>query len=64
MNKQKKCQERKALAEANYRARLAEAQRMAGEAFTIYEKDLADALNEYKSTTYPYITLYPKGEVE
>jgi len=50
MDKLEKYQKRKALAEANYMARLREAKRMAGEAYTIYEKDKADALKEYQST--------------
>lgn len=49
MDKLKKYQERKALAEVNYTTRLNEAKRMMGEARTQYEKDLADALEEYQA---------------
>ena len=50
MDKLKKYQERKALAEVNYATRLKEAMKMAGEARTEYEKDLTNALEEYKAT--------------
>ena len=52
MDKLRKYQKRKALAEANYITRLHEAKRMAGEARTEYEKELADALSEYHDTKW------------
>ena len=48
MDKLRKYQERKALAEVNYATRLTEAKRMMGEAYTEYEQELADALKEYR----------------
>lgn len=50
MDKLRKYQQRKALAETNYTTRLTEAKRMEGEARTQYKQDLADALDEYKCT--------------
>jgi len=49
MDKLRRYQEKKALAEANYMTMLAEAKRMMGEAYPEYEKEKAKALTEYKS---------------
>lgn len=49
MDKLEKYEKRKALAYANYMARLNEATRMARAARSIYDKDLADALQEYQN---------------
>lgn len=51
MDKLKKYQQRKALAETNYQTRLSEAKRQMGEAFEIYQNDLKEALEEYQSPT-------------
>lgn len=48
MDKLRKYQKRKALAEANYITKLSVAKRMMGEARTEYEEELANALFEYQ----------------
>lgn len=57
MDKLRRYQERKALAEANYRTKLSEAKRLMGKAFTEYEDELAKALSEYKEKEAGSLTL-------